>query len=342
MAVIDISGLTRLAVNYQSDMRYLPYAVMVETLVNEHQINLLPGIENQDVVTTFLRKRGIAKPLFVGMEVQDSDIGKPVESILKIENAYASVQDDIQNYKEKVIIRPGEKIGQNQTHKHPFEVGIMMGIIRTFSEDILDAVFHAERNTSDLSPMGLFDGFDTKIDDGISDGIIASGLGNIVDSGDFEAPASDTDYTAYHRLRDWLRQAHPDLLKNGVLHLPRLVARYCMDALKNKTKQKADTFISFVDYLNDDVDGNLKVVKSRLMGTGDRINLFAPGNMEFGFNSLSDTTFVKIRDINKNPNIVNYWIQAGFGTRWINFHKKVFMTNTGSLTPNLLSGDYVS
>lgn len=155
MAALDIAGISKLANNYQMDLRYLPYAVLAETLVNEHQISLLPGVENEDTITTFLRKGGIAKPLSVGMNIDDSDIGEFEESKLKIEDAYASVEDNIKRYKEKVIIRPGEQLGINQTKKHPFAVQLMAAMVITFCEDLLDAVFNAERNLLDKSRLAF-------------------------------------------------------------------------------------------------------------------------------------------------------------------------------------------
>ncbi len=78
------------------------------------------------------------------------------------------------------------------------------------------------------------------------------------------------------------------------------------------------------------------------MDTAQRIYLTAPNNMDFGMNSLGDETFVEFMKDNLDPNIFYYWIQASFGTRWKQFHKKMFQTNTGTLTANRLSGDYIS
>lgn len=340
MATITVDDLTRLAVKYQKDIKMLPYAVIAKVLA-EHGITLFPGVQNEDIIISFLRKQGIAKPYFPGLTIENSDIGKIEQSKLKVEKAYASVTDNIWNYVEKIMVSPDEMLGKNKSKKHPFEVKTMMAIIITFAEDILDALFNAERNEADNSPMGLFDGFETKVNKAIVAGKIAAGLGNQVDSGTFPAPLDESDFIAYTRLRDWLRQANPYLLRKGNLLLPRVVARNCRDALKNKTKQKAATFIDFLEYLNDDIDGNLSMTRSMFMGTGERIYLTAPGNMDFGMNTLGDEKYVQVRNISKDPNEVNYWIQADYGTRWRSFHKKVFMTNTGSLTANALSGDYV-
>ena len=339
MAVITTTDLTRLAVKYQKDIKMLPYAILAEVLAF-HGINLFPGVQNEDVIISFLRKSGIAKPYFPGLSIVDSDIGKVEESKLKVEKAYASVSDNIWNYVTKIMVSPDEMLGKNKNKKHPYEVQTMMAIVRTFSEDIIDALFNAERDTGDASPMGLFDGFETKVLAAITATDISVGNGNQIDSGAIIAPTSNTDTTPYDLLRDWLRQANPYLLKNGVLIMPKALVRHSMDGLKNKTNQKAATFIDFMDYLNDDVDANIKLVRSMAMGTGSRMYLSAPGNMDFGMNTLGDEKFVQIRQIADDPNIVNYWLQADYGTRWRTFHKKMFLTNTGTLTANSMSGDY--
>ena len=341
MATITIDQLSRQAVKYQKDIQMLPYSVMLEELA-KHGITLFPGVQNEHKIVSFLRKRGVAKPYATDITLNDSDVGKMVESTLKVETAYASIADNVKNYKEVVMVTPDEMLGSNKVKKHPFEVKMMMGVVRTFAEDILDAVFNGERDTADQSPMGLFDGFETKIVDAVTGGEISGGNNNLLDSGVFAAPVDESDFVAYTRLRDWLRAQNPFLLKNAILLLPQTVARYCMDALKNKTKQKAATIIDFQEYLNEDVDSNIKIVKSRLMGTGSRIYLTAPGNMDFGMNTLGDETFFEVNRLDKDRNKINYWLQGEYGTRWRNFHEKVFATNTGTLTANRMSGDYVS
>jgi hypothetical protein len=61
MSTVDLTSLAETAIRRQKDLKMLPYAVLRETL-GVHGINLLPGIQNKDVLTDFLRKAGIMKP----------------------------------------------------------------------------------------------------------------------------------------------------------------------------------------------------------------------------------------------------------------------------------------
>lgn len=337
---ITITDLQRLAIKYQTDIRYLPYAVLFNVL-SQLGITLYPGIQDTHKLIQFLRKRGIAKPYAPGITLRDSDVGKLKETPLKVETAYTRVPDNIKRYKEVTMVKPGEMIGSNKTKKHPFEVQLMMNMVRTFGEDILDALFSAERDLTDESPMGLFDGFETKILAAIVSGEISAAEKNLVVSAPMAAPLNEDDYSAYDNLVDWLLQADPYLLENCDLFLTRATARNCFRAMKNKTKQKAATFIDFKEYLEDDVDANINIKNTRFMGAGTRLYLTAPDNMDFGMNSMGDEAFVQIMPDNDDPNVFKYWIQGEFGTRWQWFHRKKFMTNDGALTANPLSGDYV-
>lgn len=341
MATVSISALQRLAINYQNDLRFLPYYQLLPVLA-EHKITLYPGVQDTDKIVAFERKRAIAKPYSPSVTIADSDIGKMTERSLKVELAYARIKDNIWNYKEKFLIRPDEMVGSTKSKKHPFQLIMMMKMINTFGEDIIDALFNAERDETDATPMGLFDGFETKVLAAVTSGEIATGNGNLVNSGTFVTPASSSDFTAYTYLRDWLRQADPFLLRDGILFLPRAIFQYAFDALQYKTSGKISDFAQLENHLNVEANANIKLVVSRPMGTGQRIYLTAPNNMDFGMNTQGDEAFAQLMEDKDDPNVFKYWIQAAYGTRWIHFHKKAFMTNEGTLTANRLSGDYIS
>jgi hypothetical protein len=195
-----------------------------------------------------------------------------------------------------VVVKPDEMLGANKTKRHPFEVQLMMGMVRTFGEDNLDSLFNAERNLADPSPLGLYDGFETKILAAIVSGEISVAEKNQIASDVMNAPVDENDTAAYDNLVAWLEQADPNLIEHCNLLLTKQTARNCFKAMKNKTKQKAATYIDFKEYLENDVDAdaNINIISSRYMGTGDRLYLTAPDNMDFGMNSLGDEAFVQI------------------------------------------------
>ena len=64
--------------------------------------------------------------------------------------------------------------------------------------------------------------------------------------------------------------------------------------------------------------------------------------LDFGVNTKKATRFVQIRDIFEDPNEVQFWLQAGYGTRFQDIHPKVFQINEFTNEGVDLAGDYVT
>ncbi len=332
MAANDISSLTETAIRYQRDLQFLPYATMAPVL-GQLGISLYPGIQNKHVMTNFQRTAGIARPYVKGT-VEDSQVGKAEERTLEIYLAYANVKDNIQNYKD-IIVGPDVLLGKNRSKTHPWQMVMLNSIIRTFSEDILDALFHATRDVTDRTPQGCFDGYNKLIDDAIADGSIASAENNYFETG---AITSDN---AYEKLLAMYRSAHPLLKQTRTLMIvPYNVADKYDDQYFDKYKYKP-TLDNYGNTILDGSSGRCSIVRTPYQG-GSRIILTVPGNLHFGFDSMQDQTFVEVRRPYTDPNDVQFWIQAGYGTRVANWHQKMFMVNDEAASAVAYSGDYTS
>lgn len=340
MPTVDITTLTETAIRRQQDLKMLPYAVLREVL-GLHGINLMPGIQNKDVMTSFYRKQGILRPYYAGMTIVPSDVGKAKENTLIVYKSFASVKDNIQNYKT-ISVGPDVLLGKNQTKKHPWEMVMLSSIIKTFAEDIIDALFPATRDTGDQSPMGAFNGYDTLLDALVAASEISLAIGNLVNTGTLAAPTDGTDTDCADILLAFWRSAHPQLkTAKSVLLVPSDIGDYYDDAYFNKYKTKP-----IVDEFNRSelhgTGGRCKIVRSNAMGTGQRIMLTVPGNLDFGMDTLSDADFVQVRTPYEDPNDIQFWIQGDYGCRIREVHPKVFQINEGVPVANALSGDYVS
>lgn len=337
---VDISSLQETAVRRQKDLKMLPYAVLAQVL-GVHGINLMPGIQNKDVITSFYRKSGILKPYSTTKEITQADVGKAEEATLEVLKSYASVKDNIQNYKT-ISVGPDVLLGKNQSKKHPWEMVMLSSVIKTYGEDILDALFPATRDIDDQSPSGAFNGFDTIIDTKVAANLISLAIGNLVNTGTIAAPTDGDDTDAADILLAFWRAAHPRLkeVKTNLL-VPADIADYYDDAYFNKYKHKPTT-----DEFNrtelHGTGGRCKIIRSNEMGTGQRIILTVPGNFDFGMDTLSDADFVQVRTPYEDPNLVQFWIQGDYGCRIREIHPKMFQVNEGVPVANALSGDYVS
>ncbi len=344
MSAIDITLLQETAVKRQAELKMLPYAVLANVL-GMHGMNLMPGIVNKDVVTNFLRKRGIAAPYAVGQVIVNKDLGKAQERTLAVEKAYASLKDNINNYKKTAVVSPDALLGSNKTKAHPWERVMTIEACKTFAEDILDALFPGERDLDDPSPLGCFDGFDTIINNDISSGMIAVGQGNFITGiGNIQLPVAgdETDSDAYDQLLSFFRKAHKDLRGSQCL----LIVPYGMGDAYDSAFFNKHRFNAPLDAYGRSIlegsEGKCSIVRSHVMGSGQRIILTVPGNFDFGMNTQGDEDFCQVRQPYEDPNEVQFWIQGDYGCRIRSVHQKVFQINDGTPVANALSGDYVS
>jgi len=340
--VINVTSLQRAAEKYQKDFKTLPYAILMPKMA---KLGLrMIKVENKDILIEEQRKGGLTKPYAAGVEhtASASEIKKLAEKSLTVQPGYCALKDHIMNYKEKqVLYDPSADTVNNKTKKHPQEKLIIMNKIKTVGEDIIDALFSAERDIADESPQGLFDGYDTILDAAIAAGELSAALGNYIDSGALNAPTGETDYVAYTRLVDWLRSANTRFSQQSVLRLPIGIYHNCSDALQNKLKYKDVVQSVFVEKLRQDaVMPNLDVITDDALGTGTRISLMEKGLLDFGMNTFGDERFVEVRNPYEDPNMAQFWLQFMAGCRVNSWHSKVLMINQGTPVANALSGDY--
>lgn len=344
-SAVTIDGLTRAAEKYDRDFKVLPFAVFLDALralrVRLTQVNY------KDTIIEMTRKGGITKPYSTSLVNPDyeDDIMSLDERSLIVEPAYAAVKDNILNYREKqVLYDPTQDSVNDKTKKHPLEKQIIGSKIKTVGEDLIDSLFHAERDTTDKTPYGLFNGFDYHIDAAVASGALSAAKRNYVDSGSLAAPSNSTDETAINNLVDWLRSAHVRFDKNAILRVPWNIYRNCADALEIKLMYKANVNADvLVAYLRDKTQfTRLRLIAHEALGTGDRIHLSGDGNWDFGMNTPGSQQFVQVRNPYEDPNLVQYWLQFEAGTRINSLHPKKLMVNQGTATANQLSGDYLS
>jgi len=281
------------------------------------------------------------KPYVAGVITNVDDMIRFREATLDLELSYISARDHIKNYTGKMLMnQPMAGSAQNQTKKHPFEDLVVSSIVRTATEDVLDALFHAERNPAVLNPLGCFDGYDKLIDDMIVSTEISVAKKNLVNTGAIVAPVDDTDFIAVQQLVDFVRPASRLLRNVGILYISQNVYNFAIDALENKFKYKDWDLTGLERYINEKASARIKVVVSDEMGTGDRIILTVAANFHFGMNTFTDIDFVQVRNPWEDPNEVQFWLQAEFGTRIVSIHPKEFQINDGTPVSNELSGDY--
>ena len=195
----NVEGLNRASQKYQPVLQMLPFLVL-QNVMSELEINLLE-VSSKDIAVQMLRKGGVSAPYIATTSDDDhitsEELGKFVERILTVEPCVAVIKDHIMNYKDKLILNndPNSQKVDNKTKKHPLEFLFLQAKVKTIAEDIIDALFFAERNTADKSPMGMFNGYNTILDSLVSAGEISTAKKNLVNTGSIETPADVDEET---------------------------------------------------------------------------------------------------------------------------------------------------
>jgi len=341
--VINTDLLNRASTQWDPVLKTMPFAVLNDIL-REMGINIMEVVGGKDTFVTFNRQGGVSKPYASGT-IDYGNLGKATERTLEVVKSYAALKEHIENYKGKLLTTnmPEKEKVDNQSKKHPLEFLILSEIVKTISEDIIDALFFAERDVTDKSPLGMFDGFCKKITDEVSAGEIAVAKGNMYNTGSIVAPANASDVTAYTQLVAFVRAANPFLRKKPVLYISNTTLFHAQDALGNKLVNKdVLEFDVFLQHLRGSTAcPNLSIVSNHALGTGDQLILTVDRNLDFGLNTKGDHAFVQVRNPYEDPNEVQFWSQWDAGTRIRSIHPKMFLVNDGVAAGQQLSGDYV-
>lgn len=344
-AIINPAGLTEAAKTYDKVLRTLPF-FSLEALAQALRLNVIE-VENEDVIVNKRRLAGATGPYKQGMAITyKEEVARFVESTLKPELVVSKTKDNILNYKEKkVLVMAGTSLDL-KTKKHPLEQMIVRDEVISHAEDVVFAAFFAERDDDVFSPATAFTGFYPLLGALVTGGLIDAGLGNLGTTGAFAMPV-DGDSDAYDNLVEFIGSAHPMLRSSqgGVpqLLLTQTVLTAVRAAYRNKVNQfQMPTMAQVLEAIREDAFApGLLFSTHEALGTGSQLVLQKVGNMDMGFNTNKSNQFVQVRNIFEDPNEVQFWIEAAYGTRVRDVHQKVFKTNEQQNTGLDLSGDYV-
>ena len=255
-------------------------------------------------------------------------------------------KENSQAYNDTELLIIGGTPVSNVTKRHPLETRVAFTLVRNHTEDVVYAMFHSERDEESNSPEGAFDGFYVKTDLLIASGDINAARGNFSVSGEFTMPTSETDYSAYENLVEWIGNTHT-YLRSSIGGAPQLLCANTVllaarSALRNKLRmQEYPSMQRMIELLREDaLCPSLIVSTHEALGRGSRLILQKVGNMDLAFNTQAASRFCQVRDIYEDPNEWQFWLQSGYDTRINDWHEKVFCTNEQKNEGLDLAGDY--
>jgi len=352
MATINVTDLQDAAKTYDPILRTLPFFIF-QDFAQKLRITVREVKTGTEEKRTNLHRRaGGTFPYSASEQLPDPmpELLRTQTEILKPELVAMELQDNVTNYLEKQPLVIAGTPFDPKTKQHPLKRQIVEGAVRSHAEDVvLTGSFFGQRDLSVKAPIGAFDGYYTKIAEAIADGKIDSTTGgvnkNYETTGDLSGTVTVMQFDA---LVDWVGNSHPMLRssKDGipVLWLSGSLLRIALNSYKVKTNSHTDpTLAQMINALRDSsFCPSLEIATHEGLGTGNKLTLIKSGNAEMGVDTISASNFVQVRAPFRDPNRVQFWIEAGYGVRFNDYNAKVFRTNEQTNTVLDLAGDYTA
>lgn len=343
MATVNFEGLSSAAKRWDPVLRTLPFRQLNET-AQKMKLNIMNVKSGEHIIKNKRRQANIIAPYSTGLTLADNkELMKFVEASLKPEIIFAMVEDNVTNYEEIDILSNQGNPVDNKSKKHPLEFLILRDLVISFSEDIAFNLFHAQRDEDVLSPSTAFNGFNYKLSLLKTIEQISVANKNLVNSGKFGIGTDEAPVDDYQKLVDWLRQANFFLRRsNTLLYASESVMNAVRKSYKSRVKAHTDpTFEETVRLLRDDANmPRMEIITEPEYGTGSQLMLTIPGQLDVGTRNSTDGNFIQVRNVEKDPNEVQFWLQSAYDTRIRDIHPKEFMINEEINSINDWAGDY--
>ena len=345
--IVTVDGLRKAAEKYDPVLRQLPAYALREAIA-ALRLNV-QKVDMKDVITLERRKSGGTMPYVPGAAItyQEDMLNYESADLIVYETVFKA-KENITNYKDVDVQFLGGKPFDNKTKQHPLEYKIIQTMIKTHAEDVMFALFHSERNTAGTNALSCFYSFNSQIDSLISAGKLTAARGNYAPTGAFDAPVDSNDTAAYENLVDFIGGAH-NMLRSSIggaplLYVPENVLVNVRAAYRNKVRAfQMPTMEEVKNQIREDaLCPGLEFITHVALGVGHRVMLIKPGLLDLGWNTDAAAQFVQVRNPFEDPNLVQFWLQASYGTRLRDWHEKLFRVNDQTNACLDLAGDYTA
>ena len=343
--LIDVSKLNEALITFDTALRALPFATLTD-IAALLKLNVR-DLQGKHSLIHERRRAGGTQSYKIGKDFGLTNKLLGYEpSLIEPKDVVCITKENSQKYDDNELLIVGGTPVNNISKKHPLETKVAFMLVRSHLEDVVYSLYHAERDEDSKSPAGAFDGIFTKADMLIARGDVNAARGNFAISGAFTTPTSETDYSAYENLVEWIGGSNT-YLRSSVGGVPQLqasetVLKAARAALRLKLKmQEYPSMQRMFELLREDaMCPALEIVSHEALGQGSRLLLQKVGNIDIAFNTQAASKFCQIRDIYEDPNEWQFWLQAGYDTRINDWHEKVFRTNEQKNDSLDLAGDY--
>lgn len=305
---------------------------------NKLRIKVIDDIEYAQTQIIFRRKGGEARRYKQGSTLR-STLGFMDESKLVMNQVWARYYENLQNFREK---EPFSILGTNSTYNAPVSEFILRQIGKQFAGDNLNCLFFGNSAEGEDSPLSLYDGYWTIINNLVNVGKISSTEGNLVSCDSIDDGPETTDGENFDAFMEWVEGWHP-LLRNApevVVYMSpkqkRLITHSYMRKFTGlQTASAGDEGFRFVGM------ENITLVADGIIGKGNRMIATLPENLQFGLDKASDWNSVMMSHDPNDLNVLIFQVQSTVGARILDIAPSKFCVSDGTNTQiEQLNGDY--
>jgi len=299
-------------------------------------IKVETGIQNQKIYTVFAGKGGETRRKKVG-DVKESKLGYFFERVLQTEICVHRIRVNEDYFKEKPAI---VDINGSAATTFPLTEFFMKEQTKLFSKDVFNCAINGKK-TAEGVKLGMFDGFNEKINQDINAGIVSQAAGNLIPAGLFDKVQAEGDSAAYDDWVDFEKKWNADLQDELVYVW--LSVDYALN-IKDGFEQKHRSHQAAVNLPNGNFTlpshpNRIFCPNKRMKGT--RIIAFKEGNFILGVDNESDKSFVNIMpEPSHDTKDMVFQIQSLFGVVIKDPTARAFVTNGGTDEGTFDSGDY--
>lgn len=311
-------------------------------LLDRLGVEVISGVQFKRVDTLLVRKGGTTRRKKVGTTVEN-ELGFLKERVLEAKLAWNRFKDNIDNYVETVFGTDGKAGG---TYKLQTEA--CASILKTYAEDLQNCLFFGNMalETSadkEKQKLSLYNGFHTLIQNDINDGIISAKAKNLITMNAISAPAYSSDSTPYDTVVEFYAALDPRLRQQRDIRIICDVLRGIYIAQGYANKYDGHSKVKYLPNGNFTIDEMPRVqfVPTDAMGEGSRLIATIPGNLQYGVDSLSNQTFVKVQQgSDEDVQDIVFQIQSIQGARILNPLSSAFAVSDNTIEENVVAGDY--
>lgn len=308
------------------------------------RIKVETGVQYKATKTIMLRKGHTTQKKVVGDSVSNT-IGMLVERKATTSLAWNRYYDNKDNYREFAVA----DVKDNTKFNYPFSEVAMMSCIANYGEDIFDCLWHGDESIDSKDKenpkwyLHVMDGFITYLKKDITRGYINKDFGNFVEIGVIDAPANESDVTAYNEFVKFRNGWHQNLrnAKEVLVYCSEETGAAIARAYKNLNRSiegvvyNADDTFKFREWRN------IIIVPESSYGIGDKLIATVPENFEYLVDSLDSRNGIQVQvGSDKDAFDIAFQPQSVQGTRVLNISSSYFCMSNGSLAPNAVAGDY--